>query len=296
MRLFRRGLDLQRSTLRTAVEADLPRIARLFRDGAKRYYNFANLDLPALLVTGTCILIESHDDGDLWAALVAGWPVDGTAWLRGCALTDGLAFGPALQALVPALHTELRAVGVQRVYYGGDDGADSWMVPALTHRGYLHDTDVVVYEKRSMDMPATGNPRLRVRPAQAVDLTTVVAVDQDCFEAQWEKDDTILSTAMQQGPLFLVVEHENQVIGYAYATSHYGGRLVHLVRIAVRPQFQGLGAGVRLLAEVVAYARQLQAYTITLNTQAYNTRAQNLYRWFGFSLTGERQVILRYDM
>ena len=72
--------------------------------------------------------------------------------------------------------------------------------------------------------------------------------------------------------------------------------LFRSVRLAVRPQAQGQGIGVRLLAEVVAFARQQNADLLTLNTQAYNHRAQMLYEKFGFLLTDESQPVLRYDL
>ena len=59
---------------------------------------------------------------------------------------------------------------------------------------------------------------------------------------------------------------------------------------------RGQSIGVRLLADLVAFARVRGADLLTLNTQSYNTDAQRLYEWFGFRRTGERQAILRYDL
>jgi ribosomal protein S18 acetylase RimI-like enzyme len=53
---------------------------------------------------------------------------------------------------------------------------------------------------------------------------------------------------------------------------------------------------VRLLAEVVGYARTLGAESITLNTQVHNATAQRLYEWFGFRRTGEQQTVLRFEL
>ena len=94
----------------------------------------------------------------------------------------------------------------------------------------------------------------------------------------------------------MVAEINGQVIGYAFATSHFAGRLMHLVRIAVLPQYRGQAIGVRLLADLVDFARVRGTDLITLNTQSYNTDAQRLYEWFGFRRTGERQAILRFDL
>jgi [ribosomal protein S18]-alanine N-acetyltransferase len=155
---------------------------------------------------------------------------------------------------------------------------------------------VIVYEKQQLDIPGGGNPAVQVRPAEAVDLAEVLRIDRACFEAQWTKDDTILGPAVAQGPYFVVAAIEGVSVGYAYATTHFGGRLVHLVRIAVDPARQGQGIGVRLLADLTAYAEEIGATMMTLNTQAYNQSAQRLYRWFGFSVTGERRLVLRRSL
>ena len=93
-----------------------------------------------------------------------------------------------------------------------------------------------------------------------------------------------------------MAELNGAVVGYAFVTIHFGGRLVHLVRIAVRPSHQGREIGVRLLAEITAHARAVGAGSVTLNTQANNTSAQRLYEWFSFRRTGEVQTVLRFDL
>lgn len=291
MRLFRRSLDLTQASIRLSDEYDLSRVARLFRDGARRYYNFAGSDLPALLSAAHAVVIESANE--IWAVALAGWRTDQTTWLRGVALAEGFDITPGLNMLLPALHAELRARELQHIFYAGDDVTDTWLRPRLQAHGYVADTEVIAYEKRGTDVPAYGNLAVHIRTAQPVDLAAVVALDHACFEAQWTKDDITLQTAIEQGPLCILAEVDACVAGYAYATMHFSGRLIHLVRIAVDPRWQGQGIGVRLLSEVIAFARQHNATLITLNTQSYNTQAQRLYHWFGFHPTGERQIILR---
>lgn len=294
MRLFRKNPDLRRATTRILIGADLTATSRLLRDGYRRYHALSGGDLPALLEAGQGVALEIGDE--LYGVALAGWPAAATCWLRALALSEGVEAGPALATLLGALHPTLAARDVSSIYYAGDEGADSWLVPALSALGYAAETEVVVYEKQRLDIPAGGNPDVQVRLATNVDLAEVLKLDRRCFEPQWTKDDTILSGAIIQGPYFRIAERDGALAGYAYATTHFGGRLVHLVRIAVDPEQRGAGIGVRLMADLVAFAARQPAQTITLNTQAYNVRAQRLYRWFGFSTTGERQQILRYQL
>lgn len=294
MWLFRKGLDISRAAPRPVDAADLSAVSRLLRDGMRRYHGLSGADLPAILASRLGVALDAA--GELYGVALVSAPLSATCWLRAVALADGAEVRPAVAALIPPLHEALRARGVREVYYAGDDVADGWLAPALQPLGYVKSTEVVVYEKSHLDIPDGGNPNVRVRPTADVDLPGVLRLDQACFEPQWTKDGTILGPAIGQGPYFVVAELEGRLAGYAYATTHFGGRLVHLVRIAVAPEFRGARIGVRLLADLVAFAAEQHATTVTLNTQAYNVGAQRLYRWFGFAPTGERQTVLRCSL
>ncbi len=291
MWLFRKSLDLSRATLRPVAATDLTRVARVLRDGAKRYNNLSGAALPSTLEAGYGVVMLVGEE--CWGVALVSWPTAQMCWLRALAVVDGSELQAQIVTLLNALRTMLSAQGVHSLYYAGDDVADSWLTPILATNGFTPDTEMVVYEKRNYAIPTPGNLIVQLRPATAVDLSEVLRLDHACFEVQWTKDDTLLGPAIEQGPFFLVATLDGATVGYAYATTHFGGRLVHLVRIAVDPQYQGQRIGVRLLNEVIRYAERQQADTITLNTQAYNANAQRLYHWFGFKLTGERQPVLR---
>lgn len=291
MPFFRRPLDIYSASVRPATPADLTAISRLVRESSHRFVNTAH-DLPALLHSAPAVVLTGRDE--VWGLALAGWPIDGLAWVRGLAVADGLALGPALDRLLPPFHAHLRAHQLHSVFYAGDISADTWALPALQERGYTRATDVIVYEKRAMTLPEFGNQRARVRRAQSVDLARVLEIDRASFEAQWVKDEAVLGPAIAgEVPFFVVAELDGAVAGYCFATAHFQGRLVHLVRIAVDPAWRGQALGVRLMAEVVGFARVQGADSLTLNTQLENQTAQRLYEWFGFRRTGERQLILR---
>jgi len=294
MRFFRRTLDLSLASPREATPADLTAVSRLLSQSSHRFMGFSSANLPTLLAGAPALLLAAGNE--VWAAALAGWQVESTTWIRGLALADGLPTGAAFDALLPPFHALLRSHVLQRIYYAGDEAADIWIQPALRARGYVHETDVVVYEKNKLNAPAQGNQAVRLRRALAVDLPAILEVDRACFDPQWNKDESIISPSILEAPYFMAAEIDGQIVGYAFATSHFAGRLMHLVRIAVLPEYRGQSIGVRLLADVVEFARIRGADLMTLNTQAHNTAAQRLYEWFGFKRTGERQAILRFDL
>jgi ribosomal protein S18 acetylase RimI-like enzyme len=294
MHLFRRNLDPSEASPREATDRDLTPISRLLRSSTRRYMGFPSSELPGLLAGAPTMLLVANDD--LWAVAIGGWRADTVSWLRGLALANNLPVASGLDHLLSPFHALLRARGLRTLFYAGDEAADAWLQPLLIARGYAPDTTVVVYEKRGMDVPTDGNTAARVRRAQAVDLPAVLAIDRACFDPQWHKDEGIIGPSLIESPFFIIAELAGVPAGYAFVTTHFGGRLVHLVRIAALPAHRGIGLGARLLAEVVGYARGRGAESITLNTQTHNLAAQRLYESFGFRRTGEQQTVLRYDL
>src|SRR5262245_3334873 len=230
MHLFHRKLDSSESSPREPTDRDLTPIARLLRSSTRRYMGFLSSELPGLLAGAPAMLLVAGDE--LWAVAIGGWRADTVSWLRGLVLANNLPVAGGLDYLLPPFHALLRVRGLRTLFYAGDEAADAWLQPALVARGYVADTEVVVYEKRGMDVPTAGNLAARVRRAQAVDLPAVLAIDRACFEAQWHKDEGIIGPSLVESPYFVVVEVDDAPVGYAFVTSHFGGRLVHLVRIA----------------------------------------------------------------
>jgi ribosomal protein S18 acetylase RimI-like enzyme len=294
MSFFRRPLDITNATVRAASERDITEVSRVLRDGSYRFFNAPGSDLPALLASHQAVVLTIG--AQVVAAAVADWPIEQVCWLRGLMFAQGIALSDGLDALLPAFHDMLRERGLRQIFYAGDMSADSWAQPGLLRRGYARETDVIVYENRRLDIPSTGKQDVTIRHAEPVDLPAIMAVDQAAFAPQWVKDEGVLSPAIADMSFFIVAELHGAIVGYAFATAHFNGRLVHLVRIAVHPAQHGHGIGIRLLAQVVAYARTSGAESLTLNTQLENTQAQRLYEWFGFRRTGERQRVLRYDL
>lgn len=294
MPFFRRTLDITQATAHAAEPPDITAISRLLRDGLHRFLGAASADLPALLASAPAVVLTSGRE--TWGAAIAGWPTEDTTWVRALVLADGIPIERGLDALLPTFLTRVHAAGVRRLFYAGDSAADNWLQPALRARNWLRQTDVVVYEKNDLTIPSHGNQAVRTRRSLPVDLPAVIALDHLSFDAQWMKDEAVLAPSLFEQPFFLIAELDERPVGYAFATSHFGGKLLHLVRIAVDPAVRGQGVGVRLMAELIQFARTVGAESLTLNTQQENHSAQRLYEWFGFHRTGERQTVLRKDV
>lgn len=99
--------------------------------------------------------------------------------------------------------------------------------------------------------------------------------------------------------LFYVAEFKGKIIGYVMAQLEDSnrrsflipapeligkGKIVHLLSIAVLEEYQRRGVGSLLLERVIESSKKLEASRIYLEVRVSNTRAQNLYRKYGFKI------------
>jgi [ribosomal protein S18]-alanine N-acetyltransferase len=80
---------------------------------------------------------------------------------------------------------------------------------------------------------------------------------------------------------------EQEVVGFAGFWLML--REVHITTIAVREKYRRLGIGEQLLLNMMDSAKQLNAEILTLEVRITNTKAQQLYRKFGFIDSGIRR-------
>lgn len=280
--------------IRPAGIGDLAAVARLVANARRQLINLAGDDLEQLIQHAPGVLLIVNQQ--IQAALIGGVPAGQTIWLRVLAVANQLRAASALALLIPAFHTAAREIGIRACYYGGDSESDGWLAVQLAALGYQHDTDVLSYAKHDLTIPSSGSVHVQIRDSHSSDLPTLLAIDQACFEPQWLKREPIMADVLASSAFIRVAAINGQPVGYTFAMSYYGGRQLHLVRIAVVPGTQGHGVGIRLMADLITYARTQHVDILTLNTQAYNTRARRLYEWFGFHRTGEQQLIMRHDL
>ncbi len=281
-------------TARLATVDDHARLLRFAHAAERRFLTSAIGDLSSLLSLDPTAVLEV--EGRLVGLLHFGWRTPPVAWLRTVALQNDLPVADALKALIVPIYDALRREGVRLVAATLDEWNDPWLRRPLNQLGYRPMVEVVGYEKARFDRPSAGNELVVIRRAVPADLQAVLALDAACFPLPWVKGAEILEPALAESPHFILAEFGGQPVGYAFVTRHQGGRLFHLVRIAVAPAYQGRAIGIRLLAEIVDGCANQRADVLTLNTQADNYAAQRLYEWFGFRRTGEQQTVLGADL
>jgi ribosomal protein S18 acetylase RimI-like enzyme len=87
-----------------------------------------------------------------------------------------------------------------------------------------------------------------------------------------------------------VAECAGVLVGYN-CIRLFARREAQLARMAVAPAWQGRGLGRALLVDALNAAMLGGSRTVSLNTQADNHRAQQLYARYGFHFTGQQMTV-----
>ena len=136
---------------------------------------------------------------------------------------------------------------------------------------------------------AAAQPGPQLRLMTTADLDVVLELEAALFGAEaWSR--AMLAGELSQQPAsryYLVAEEPAGIVGYAGLLAAGGQADVLTIAVAASQWGQGIGTG--LLSALVAEARRRGCTEMFLEVRADNTRAQRLYRWWGFGQIGVRR-------
>ena len=147
---------------------------------------------------------------------------------------------------------------------------------------------------------------LQLRPMTTADLDAVLALELALFgEEAWSRQ--MLTGELGQQPasrFYLVAEDGGTLVGYAGLLA--AGGQGDVLTIAVHTARWGQGVGSELLRALLAEAKRRDCTEVFLEVRADNSRAQRLYRWWGFAEGGIRRgyyqpsgmdaIVMRLDL
>jgi len=126
---------------------------------------------------------------------------------------------------------------------------------------------------------------LTLRIATENDVPAIAHIESLSFKTPWSQE-MILSEMREPLSHFYVAEKDGNVIGY-YGFLHILDEL-HILNVAVHPDFRGMGVGRILMAHLTDVATSLSARAVTLEVRESNVAAIRLYERAGFTLAGVR--------
>ncbi len=122
-----------------------------------------------------------------------------------------------------------------------------------------------------------------IRPYADDDLDTLVAIEQASFPNAWSRE--VLAEWIQRADTDCrVLEQEGPVVGFLLVV--YEPDRLHMVNLAVDPDFRRRGLGLSALERIHELAEERGAERVVLEVGETNLAAQLLYRKAGYRAVG----------
>ncbi|MDP2727923.1 MAG: GNAT family N-acetyltransferase [Dehalococcoidia bacterium] len=201
--------------------------------------------------------------------------------------------GPNQALLVDRLVSRFQEEEFRAVVLSQDEveGGGDWY---LKHGWGLLDR-LLVFQLRLSRFQLEAENDLRISHFQPRELAALMELDREAFPWLWwnEPADFIAYSSSRNVAIFLA-RVDGRLLGYAsYSVKSSRG---HLDRLAVHPSIGRKGCGSELLAFILKRMWESGIRDVGLTTQESNRVAQELYRRFGFSETGEVHEILGLEL
>lgn len=124
-----------------------------------------------------------------------------------------------------------------------------------------------------------------IRLMRENDLEEVMPIERQLFSSPWSEE-SYKNALKNSGTIFLVVEDEDEIIGYA--GSYYSVGQADVATIGVVKDRQREGIAQQLLEALLDELRNKMTDTVFLEVRESNWAAIKLYRKFDFELVGIR--------
>ncbi len=125
---------------------------------------------------------------------------------------------------------------------------------------------------------------LHARPMEMADLDEVLAIEKSAYSFPWSRG--IFEDCLRGRYHCRVYQERCEILGYSVHSVALDE--AHLLNICVRPEYQSMGHGRKMLRNVMEEARAQGAKTLFLEVRLSNKVARALYHSEGFNEVGQR--------
>lgn len=135
------------------------------------------------------------------------------------------------------------------------------------------------------------------------DMPEVLRIEQDGFEWPWTEED-FLRCLRERNVIGMSAEHKDEVVGYMVYELH--PRRLHIMNLAVHPDYRRQGVGRQMVAKLVGKLRDHRRTAVTVDVRETNLAAQLFFRRLYFRArkvlrgyfedTGEDAYPMRYAL
>ncbi|MBI4515932.1 MAG: ribosomal protein S18-alanine N-acetyltransferase [Deltaproteobacteria bacterium] len=130
---------------------------------------------------------------------------------------------------------------------------------------------------------------LRVDPMQAEDLPQVLEIERQSFPQPWTAGLFLHELKLPFSRTLLLRSCNGSPAALGYICRWLVAEEVHILNVAVHPDYRGRGFGRLLVETIIHEARTAGARLVTLEVRRHNAAALRLYRKLGFAEKGVRR-------
>jgi ribosomal-protein-alanine N-acetyltransferase len=113
------------------------------------------------------------------------------------------------------------------------------------------------------------------------DLRRVMEIEQVVFPEPWSHGVFASELALRRGRAYRIAREGREMVGYVGLM--FVEEEAHVTTVAVAPAHQGRGIGTQIMLGAIEIAQKEGSRHVSLEVAVGNTRAQALYRRFGFA-------------
>lgn len=128
-----------------------------------------------------------------------------------------------------------------------------------------------------------------VKDMQSTDLAQVVTIECNAHISPWGR--ISFEESLNQGHICRCVWQQKTLL--AYSVVQLIEDELHILNVVVTPSEQGQGIAHILMDDIFAIAQVKQVKTVFLDVRESNTKAQSLYKKWGFDLLSVRKQYYR---
>lgn len=285
-------LKQTKTNVRAANQTDHKNLASLihFETYVHRHLDYR----PPLDYLGTEPFPIIDQGGEIVAALACPPDPPGVSWVRLFAASHDISPEKAWKTLWPVAKEQLIQYG--NISWVSAIPIYSWFERLIRQSNFNQTQHIVLLRWENIGAPKepTKDALATIRPMTLDDLDSVEVVDSSSFVPIWQNTQDYLEIAFRQASIATVAEIEGRLVGYQISTATPMGG--HLARLAVSPDFQGIGVGSHLLFDLLMQFHRRGVSAVTVNTQHDNYASISLYRKLGFVPTGETYPIYQISL
>jgi ribosomal protein S18 acetylase RimI-like enzyme len=283
-------INTKQLKVQSAVFEERQYLANLIHFGA---YVHRHLDWrPPLDWVGQSPFLVARQNGEVVGALACPPDPPNVAWIRLFAVAHGVSTRSLWEELWNASRSLLQElVNPPKV---AAIPLHDWFSSLLKASHFTSDHKVVVLSWSHQERPPSRlNSAMNLRPMLLDDIRDIEQIDAAAFGGVWQNSRSCLEIAFRQSSLATVVEENGRLVGYQISTTTQMGG--HLARLAVLPEYQGVGVGYALIDDMLRQFERRGVHNVTVNTQHDNLVSLSLYQKSGFRLTGEEYPVFEFN-